>query len=116
LIKDGFGPGKNAIAKSPGTAITFNHKSQNFTVARQLTVGNRNTTVTERFGGREGNAQMRASGGSSNGGSASRGGGGSSGSHSTSGGSSGGGGGSHASSGGGGGSSSGGSSGGGSHR
>jgi hypothetical protein len=116
LVKDGFGPAKNPIAKSPGIAITFNHKSQSFMVARQVTVGNRNTTVTERFGGRGSNAPTRAGGGSSTGGSASRDGGGSSGSHSSSGGSSGGGGGSHASSGGGGGSSSGGSSGGGSHR
>jgi FecR protein len=110
LIKDG---GKNAIAKSPGTAITFNHKTQSFMVARQVTIGNRNTTVTEHFGGRGSNAQTHAGGGSSNGGSGSRAGGGSSGSHGTSGGSSGGGGGSHGSSGGGGGSSSGGSSGGG---
>jgi FecR protein len=113
LIKNGLVPGKNAIAKSPGTAITFNHKTQSFMVARQVTIGNRNTTVTEHFGGRGSNAQMHAGGGSSSGGSGSRGGGGSSGSHGTSGGSSGGGGGSHGSSGGGGGSSSGGSSGGG---
>ena len=112
-IKEGLGPGKNPIAKSPGTAITFNHKTQSFTVARQVAMGNRNTTVTEHFGGRGSNAQTHAGGGSSNGGSGSRAGGGSSGSHGTSGGSSGGGGGSHGSSGGGGGSSSGGSSGGG---
>ncbi len=130
LIKNGLGPGKNAIAKSPGTAITFNHRTQSFMVARQVTIGNRTTTVTERFGGRGSSTQMHAGGGSSNGGSGSRAGGGSSGSHSTSGGSSGGGsgshgtsggssgggGGSHGSSGGGGGSSSGGTSGGGSHR
>jgi hypothetical protein len=116
LVKDGVGSKNNA--RSPGTAITFDHKSQSFLVARQMTVGNRSTMVTQRFGGRDGGGQARGGGGSWGGGS--RGSGGSSsssGSRSSSGGSSGGGGGSHASSGGGGGgASSGGSSGGGSHR
>jgi FecR protein len=104
LVKDGVGPANKTSAKSSGTAITFDHKSQSFLVARQETVGGRSTMVTQHFGGREGNGQMsggsRSSGGSNSAG-ASR--------SSSSGGSSGGGG-SHASSGGGG------SAGGGSHR
>jgi hypothetical protein len=116
LVKDGIGPGRNANAKSSGTAITFDHKSQSFMVARPVTAGNRTTMVTQRFGGHEGGGQVRSGGGSWSGGSrgsntasASR--------SSSSGGSSGAGGASHASSGGGGGgASSGGSSGGGSHK
>jgi hypothetical protein len=137
LVKAGAAPGRNADAKPSGIAITFDHKSQSFLVARQMTVGTKSTMVAERFGGLAGDGQVRTGRGSWSGGTASRSGGGSSGSYghsssmagggsrsSGSGGSSGGGGGSHGSSGGGGGSSSGGgggassggSSGGGSHR
>jgi hypothetical protein len=123
LVKDAVGPGRNANAKSSGTAITFDHKSQSFLVARQVTSGNRTTMVTERFGGRDGGGQVRSGGGSWSGGSHGSGGSNMAGGSrsSGSGGSGGGGGGSHASSGGGGGassggSSSGGSSGGGSHK
>ena len=113
LVKDAAGPGRNANAKSSGTAITFDHKSESFLVARQVTVGSRTSMVTERFGGGGG---VRSGGGSWSGGSHGSGGSNMAGGSrsSGSGGSGGGGGGSHASSGGGGGGSSGG--GGGSHR
>jgi FecR protein len=113
LVKDAAGPGRNANAKSSGTVITFDHKSESFLVARQVTVGSRTTMVTQRFGGGGG---VRSGGGSWSGGSHGSGGSNMAGGSrsSGSGGSGGGGGGSHASSGGGGGGSSGG--GGGSHR
>jgi len=114
LVKDGFAAGKESASKPTGTAINFDHKSQSFIVARQVTVGGKNSTVTEHFGGNSFAAHSNG-GGSSGSGMASsshsgfsEGGGGS---HGGGGGFSGGGGGSHG--GGGGGSSGGGSSGGG---
>ncbi len=131
LVKEASLSGKEGT-KSAGTAITFDHRSQSFSVGRQVTVGTRTSTVTEHFGG----FQAHNGGGAWNGGSGGSGfrsGGGSSGgfshggsnsgggtSHSSGGGFSGGGGGSHSSSGGGGGGTSSGgggaSAGGGSHK
>jgi hypothetical protein len=130
LAKDGLAPGNDGNSKPIGTAINFDHRSQSFTLARQVTEGGKNSVVTEHFGGSN-NVAMRSSGGSGNGGSgsfshSSSGGGGgfSGGSHGGGGGFSGGGGGgggaSHSGGGGGGGGSSGGGSagggGGGSHK
>ena len=120
LIKDSSFSGKQG-AKSAGTAITFDHRTQSFSVGREMTVGTRTTTVTEHFGGTQSahNGGGAWSGGGNSGGGFSHGGGGSMGggaAHSggTGGGfSGGGGGGSHASSGGGGGGGGGASSGGG---
>jgi FecR protein len=113
LVKDASVPGKEGT-KSAGTAITFDHRSQSFSVGREVTVGSRTSTVTEHFGGFQahngGGAWSGNSGGFGHGGSNSGGGA----SHSSGGGFSGGGGGSHASSGGGGGGAA--SGGGGSHR
>lgn len=109
LVKDASLPGKEGT-KSAGTAITFDHRSQSFSVGREVTVGSRTSTVTEHFGGGfqahngGGGSWSGNSGGFSHGGSNSGGGA----SHSSGGGFSGGGGGSHASSGGGGGTSGGG--------
>jgi FecR protein len=144
LVKDGFAPAKEGTTKPSGTAITFDHRSGSFQLARQVTQGGKNSTVTEHFGGRSNSFQARSEGGNfSSGNSGSRsagnfsgsnhsssnagggshsssGGGGSGGFHGSSGG--GGGGGSHGGGGGGGGGSSGGgggggsSSGGGSHK
>ena len=132
LVKDTFSGNKDSHEMKPGAVLTFDHKSQSFMLARQVTQGGRSTTVTEPFGGRtngarsDGNSMRGGSGGgfgssrgsSSSGSSSARSGG--SGGGSSSGG---GGGGSHGSSGGGGGASSGGgggggasSSGGGGHR
>jgi FecR protein len=63
LVKDGPIPGRDTAAKLVGTPITFDHKSQSFVMARQITQGNRNTTVTEHFGGRSENFQAHNSGG-----------------------------------------------------
>jgi hypothetical protein len=115
IVKDASLQGKEG-AKSAGTAITFDHRSQSFSIGREVIVAGRSTTVTDHFGGFQahntgGGAWSGNSGGSSHGGSNM--GGGSS--HSSGGGSRGGeGGGSHASSGGGGGGASDG--GGGSHK
>jgi hypothetical protein len=107
LVKDASLPGKEGT-KSAGTAITFDHRSQSFSVGREMTVGSRTTTVTEHFGGTQTAHNGGGSWGGNSGGGFSHGGGGSMGggaAHSggTGGGFSGGGGGSHASSGGGGG-------------
>jgi hypothetical protein len=83
LVKDGFAPGKDSTTKPAGTAINFDHRSQGFTLARQVTEGGKNTMLTDHFGGRDGG--MRGNGGGSwNGGSGSRSGGGGSFSHSSS--------------------------------
>ena len=138
LVKDGLASGREGAVKPVGTAITFDHRSQSFQLARQVMQGGKNTTVTERFGGSSfqarnggggffnGSSGLRSGGstgsfshGSSNSSGGSHGsfsGGGGGGFH---GGSSGGGGGSHSGGGGGGGASSGGgggSAGGGSHK
>ena len=130
LAKDTFSGNKQPHGMSPGAIITFDHKSQSFMLARQVTQGGRSTTVTEPFGGRtngarsdgdsgRGASSFGGSRGSGSTGSSARsggsGGGSSRGSSSGSSGGGGGGGGSHGSSGGGGGggASSGGSSGGG---
>jgi len=105
LAKDGIGTVK-AAGLRPGTPITFDHKSQSFVLARQVTQGGKTTTIAEHFGGgggRDGGFGRSGAGGSSrSGGSFGRSGGGSSGgsSHASSGGGSSGGGG-HASGGGG---------------
>jgi hypothetical protein len=136
-MKDALG-GKSALAKAAGIPLCFDHKSQTFMMAKQVTQGNRNVTVLAPITNRGGNLQSRSGGfsgggysgggyrgGSGGSGGGSRGGGGSSGgsrggggSGGSSGGSHGGGGssggGSHGGGGGGGGSSSGGSSSGGS--
>lgn len=116
LVKDGLAPSKDTTVRPIGTPITFDRKSQSFVLARQVTEGGKNTTVTERFGGRNESFQAHNGGGNfpGNPGSRSAGNSGSyshsssstaSPSHSSGGSSSGGsgGGGSHASSGGGGG-------------
>jgi hypothetical protein len=64
LVKDSFAPGKDASATMGGTAIKFDHKSQSFTLATQVTQGGKNTMVTEHFGGRDGGSQMHGNGGS----------------------------------------------------
>jgi hypothetical protein len=105
LAKDGIGVVKAAGLRS-GTPITFDHKSQSFVLARQVTQGGKTTTIAAHFGGegiRDGGFGRSGAGGSSHsGGSFGRSGGGSSGgsSHASSGGGSSGGGG-HASGGGG---------------
>jgi hypothetical protein len=105
LAKDGNGAVKAAGPRPIGTPITFDHKSQSFVMARQVTQGGKTTTIAEHFGGegiRDGGFGRSGAGGSSHsGGSFGRSGGGSSGggSHASSGGGSSGGGG-HASGGG----------------
>ncbi|HMH13158.1 MAG TPA: hypothetical protein VK578_08630 [Edaphobacter sp.] len=37
LVKDGLAPGRNTATRPVGTAITFDHKSQSFLLARQVT-------------------------------------------------------------------------------
>jgi hypothetical protein len=113
LVKGGLAAGREGGAKSAGTPITFDHRSQTFQLARQVVQGGRSTTVTERFGGTGNGLQAHNGGGSSfNGSSGSRSGGSNGGSFSH--GSSNSGGGAHSSfSGGGGGGFHGGSSGGG---
>ena len=51
LVKDGLAPGKESTARSAGTAITFDHKSESIMLARQVMQGGKNTTVTDHFGG-----------------------------------------------------------------
>jgi hypothetical protein len=113
LVKNAFSGNKDQHGVNTGALITFDHKSQSFMLARQVTQGGRSTTVTEPFGGRTNGA--RSDGNSMRGGEgfgSSRGGSSGSASAAHSGGSGGGsfgggsGGGSHASSGGGGGASS----------
>jgi hypothetical protein len=129
LVKDTFTGNKESHGMNPGAIITFDHKSQSFMLARQVTQGGRSTTISEPFGGRTNGARSDGDsgrGGSSFGGnrgsgatgSSARSGGSSGGSSrgsssGSSGGSGGGGGGSHGSSGGGGGGGGGASSGGG---
>jgi hypothetical protein len=124
LVKDASLHGREGT-KSAGTAITFDHRTQSFSVGREMTVGSRTTTVTEHFGGVQAAHNGGGAWGGNSGGGFSHGGGSSMGggaahSGTSGGGSSGGGGGSHASSGGGGGGASsgggGGSAGGGSHK
>ena len=125
MAKDTFSGNKEPHGINPGAIITFDHKSQSFMLARQVTQGGRSTTVTEPFGGRtngarsdgdsgRGGSSFGGSRGSGSTGSSARSGGSSGGSsRGSSSGSSGGGGGSHGSSGGGGGGGGGASSGGG---
>jgi|SRR5579871_26405 len=63
LVKDGLAPGRDTATRPAGTAITFDHKSQSFMLARQVTEGGKNTTVTERFGGRGESLQAHNGGG-----------------------------------------------------
>jgi len=121
LVKDGLTPGKEGTTKPVGTAITFDHKSGSFQLARQVMQGGKSTTVTDHFGGGRGSSgnfsasnSGARSGGNFSGSNGHSSGGGGGGSHGSSGGGGGGGGGSHGGGGGGGGSSGGGSSGGGS--
>jgi hypothetical protein len=51
LVKDGLTAGREGGAKPVGTAITFDHRSQSFQLARQVMQGGKSTTVTEHFGG-----------------------------------------------------------------
>jgi FecR protein len=101
LVKDGFAPGKESTTKPVGTAITFDHRSGSFQLARQVMEGGKNTTVTEHFGGNGNSLQARNGGGNFSGGNSGSRSAGNSGSFSHS--SSNAGGGSHSSSGGGGG-------------
>lgn len=119
LAKDTFSGNKEPHGMNPGAIITFDHKSQSFMLARQVTQGGRTTTVNAPFGGRTNGARSDGDsgrGGSSFGGrggsgstgsyaarSSGSGGGGASSRGSSSGSFGGGGGASHASSGGGGG-------------
>jgi hypothetical protein len=63
LVKDGLAPGRDTATRPAGTAITFDHKSQSFMLARQVTEGGKNTTVTEHFGGRSESLQAHNGGG-----------------------------------------------------
>jgi hypothetical protein len=63
FMKSGSLSGKPGMAEHAGTAITFDHRSQSIVLARQVTQGGRNTTVTERFGGHSGDYQGRGGGG-----------------------------------------------------
>ena len=124
LVKDAI-PGKEGT-RSAGTAITFDHRTQSFSVGREVTVGSRTTTVTDHFGGTQTAHNGGGAWGGNSGGGYGHGGGSMGGGAAHSGGSGGGsggggGGGSHASSGGGGGGGAssgggGGSAGGGSHK
>jgi hypothetical protein len=92
--------GSKGVVKAVGVPLSFDHKSQSFLMARQVTQGGRSVTVMAPINNRGGNLQARGgsfSGGGSYHGGASSGGGGS---HTGGGGSSGGGGGSHSSGGG----------------
>jgi hypothetical protein len=111
-VKDAL-TGKDAF-KSAGTPLGFDHKSESFMMAKQVTQGGKSVTVMAPINNHSGNLQAR--GGSYGGGSSYRGGGssaagshgaGSAGGGSHAGGGGGGGGGSHSGGGGGGGSSSG---------
>ncbi len=63
MVKDGVAPFKDNPTRPTGTPITFDHKSQSFMMARQVTEGSKNTTVTEHFGGRSENFQAHNGGG-----------------------------------------------------
>jgi hypothetical protein len=103
-IRDASG-NKAVLVKTPGVPISFDRKSQNFMMARQVMRGDKSVTVATPITNRGGNLQSRA--GSFSGGGSFRGGGGSSGGY-YGGGSRGGGGGGGSHSGGGGGGSRGG--------
>ncbi|MGP8173020.1 MAG: FecR domain-containing protein [Terracidiphilus sp.] len=127
-VEDGLGS-KGALAKAAGIPLSFDHKSQSFMMARQVTLENRSVTVMAPMTNRSGNLQARGgsfagghggysgggSGGLSSGGSRGSGGGGSSGGGSRGSGGGGGSSGGGSRGGGGGGSFSGGGSSGGSH-
>jgi FecR protein len=71
LAKDGISTVK-AAGLRPGTPITFDHKSQSFVLARQVTQGGKTTTIAEHFGGegvRDGDFGRSGDGGSSRSGS-----------------------------------------------
>jgi hypothetical protein len=79
-LEDGFAS-KGALAKATGVPLSFDHKSQSFMMAREVTQGNKSMTVMAPMTNRSGNLQARggsfagAHGGYSGGG-GSRGGGG----------------------------------------
>ncbi|HEY4379805.1 MAG TPA: FecR domain-containing protein [Acidobacteriaceae bacterium] len=57
LVGSAAAPERNALAKSPGTPITFDRHSQSFSVERPVIQGGRSTMVAEPIGGRGGNYQ-----------------------------------------------------------
>jgi hypothetical protein len=59
LVNDRLAAGKEGATKPAGIAITFDHRSQSITVARQVMQGGKNTTVTEHFGGNSNSFQAR---------------------------------------------------------
>jgi hypothetical protein len=59
-----------ALSKERSASLTFDHKSQSFMLARQVTQGNRTSTVMAPFAGRNGALQARAGGNFGGGGSA----------------------------------------------
>jgi hypothetical protein len=63
MVKDGVASFKDNPTRPTGTPITFDHKSQSFMMARQVTEGSKNTTITEHFGGRSENFQAHNGGG-----------------------------------------------------
>jgi hypothetical protein len=75
LVKDGLAAGRDGAMKPAGTAITFDHRSQSFQLARQVAQGGKSTTVTERFGGASSFQTRNGGGGFFNGSSGSRSGG-----------------------------------------
>ena len=116
LREPNVGGKDSSLSKERTVALSFDHKSQSFMLARQVTQGNRTSTVVSPLGGRNGTLQAHSGEGSFGGGN--RGGGSGSFSHASSGGGGAGGGGFHGGGGGGGGHSSGGgrSGGGGGHK
>jgi hypothetical protein len=91
--------GRTTLAKSPGIPLNFDHKSQSFTMPRQIMQGNKSVTVNAPISNHGGNLQSHggsyAGGGGFSGGGSHGSGGYSGGSHSGGGGGSSGGGGSH---------------------
>jgi hypothetical protein len=73
---------KSMMAKTAGTPITFDHKSQSFMMARQVTQGGKTVTVNAPISNHSGSLQSRSSF-SGSGGSRSSSGGGVSGTHSS---------------------------------
>jgi hypothetical protein len=69
---------KNATAKAPGIPLNFDHKSQSFVMARQVTQGGKSVTVATPINNRGGTLQARAGGSGAGGGARGEGGGGSS--------------------------------------
>jgi FecR protein len=67
LVKDGLSPRSGTEAKAAGTTLTFDRKSQSFTLAQQVMQGGKTTTVHQAFNGSSGNLQARAGGFSSHG-------------------------------------------------